>query len=211
MIVTVSILILATPPLTPGLHRCGVQWSNYSEICTVTAEGDAVSITSSGPSAKMNGKVVPIDDNNFTFEGELQVTAVPVGYSELTICSENAPYKFRHTGKRKFFRHTQTCPDMTTSYFDIFIDTFDPAAIQPTKKLSAMTGMYLYDSRGTACAEVTEKLAKENGDPTCQRWNDSGLGSPYYDCPITGAAGKLYVFQKKKSCTEIAERLNGEP
>lgn len=203
-----ALVLVAAPPLAPGMHRCGVQWSNYSEVCTVTVDGDTVTITSGGPSAKLDGKLVPIDDKSFTLEGELKVVGTPVGYGSLTTCDEKGPYRFRQTGKRKFFRHTQTCPDMTTSYFDVFIDTITGPATETTKKLSALMGKSVHDSRGQGCAPLSPQLISETKDPTCVRWNESGLGTPYFECPITGAAGRLYVFDKPKACEEIADRLN---
>lgn len=209
MIALATLIMVAAPtPLTPGIHRCGVQWSSYGELCTVIVDGETVTITSQGPSAKFSGKLTPVDDNNFTLDGELDVLGVPVGYTDLKTCPEKSPFKFRHTGKRKFFRHTQTCPDMTTTYFDIFIDTIDPKAIEVEKKLSALVGKWLYDSRASGCTTVSTLIVDAQKDPTCDRWGDSGFGTPYYSCPIAGAAGRLYVFDKQKACTDMADRLN---
>lgn len=208
MIALTALIAVAAPvPLGAGVHRCGVQWSSYGELCTITVDGESATIVSQGPSVKLSGKIIPIDANNFMLDGDLEVLGVPVAYTDLTRCPGKGPFKFRHTGKRKFFRHTQTCPDMTTSYFDIFIDTIDPKAIELEKRLSAMTGKFVHDSRASGCAAITNELVAAVNDPICDRWGDSGLGTPYYSCPIAGAAGRLYIFDKQKACKEIADRL----
>ena len=202
---TLALVLLSAPPFTPGTHRCGVQWSGYSEVCTVSVDGDNVTIASEGPSTKLQGKVVLIDADNFTLEGELELVAIPFGYTDFTTCHEKGPYRFRHTGKRKFFRHTQTCPDMTTSYFDIFIEAFDPSKVERTRKMSTLANHFAYDSPGK-CVPVSSLIADDGEDPICVRWNESGLGTPYYECKR--AAGRLFVFDKPKACKEIADRQN---
>ncbi len=200
-----ALALLSLPPLAPGPHRCGTQWDSYSDICTVTVSGDTVTIASEGPSAKFAGKLVAIDAKSFDLAGELEILDIPVGYSPMTMCDEKGPLRFRNTGKRKFFRHTRTCADMTTTYFDIFIETVDPAKIEPAKHMSALANKYAYDRPGK-CVLVSELIVDDGDDPLCVRWNDSGLGTPYYECKR--AAGRLYVFDKPKACKEIADRQN---
>jgi hypothetical protein len=203
---------LALPPLAPGVHRCGVQWSGYSEVCTVTVDGDSATIHSEGPSVRFEGTIKSIDATSFSLTGELAVTEVPIAYTDLQMCGEKGPFRFRHSGKRKFFRHTQTCTDMTTTYFDVFTDVVDPAALDLTKKLSAMAGKASYDTRRGLCAAVSNDLVNELGDPICQRWNDSGDGVRYFSCvPNTAkvpSATRIYVFDKASQCSHLRERKN---
>jgi hypothetical protein len=171
----------------------------------VTVSGDSVTLESHGPSAKFSGRIVSVDAKSFDLDGTLEVIDIPIGYSPMTMCDEKSPLRFRNTGKRKFFRHTRTCQDMTTTYFDIFTETVDASKIELTKKMSALQGKHAYDRPGK-CVPVLGLMVDDAEDPICVRWNESGLGAPYYDCKR--AAGRLYVFDKPKACKEIADRLN---
>lgn len=206
--IVLTALILTAPPLAPGVHRCGTQWDSYGELCTVTETAAGYTIESVGPAAKLSGTMTLVDDHSFDLKGEVKLLGVPIGYTDLSICDAPGTFRFRQSGKRKYFRYTLTCKDMGTSYFDIFIDTVDASKIEMTKKLSAMTGSYFYDTRETNCYMLNAETLANLKDTTCQRWGDTGYNSPYYDCPIVGAEGHVYVFPKKKACTDIANKLN---